>query len=183
MSDLDDLRDLLGVPPYRGTPVDWDAASNELGARIPRDFRAMVDAFGPGQIGNDTVLLQPWAADGNFDQVAVHQERRRGLETIWEAETHSPPVFRTKPDVFDEPGVHPVLWAYSGLGFYLHWVARPDQDPASWQIALDSARGSDWEFHPGTATGFLLGLLRGRTSSKHLAYLENAEQHTFTPAS
>ncbi|WP_327115764.1 hypothetical protein OHB12_02555 [Nocardia sp. NBC_01730] len=182
MSDLDDIRDILGIQPYRGAPTDWEAASQALGVSIPGDFRALVNALGPGLIGNDTILLQPYATDENYDQVLIHQERMRGLETIWEEETHDPPELRNKPTIFDEPGVRPVLWAYSGLGFYLHWVARPDTDPASWQIAFESARGEDWEFHPGTATSFLLRLLRGQEPSKYLDYLQHPEQHSFTPA-
>jgi hypothetical protein len=182
MSDLDDIRDLLGVQPYRRTPTDWEAASQALGASIPSDFRALVNAFGPGLIGNDTVLLQPYATDKNYDQVLVHQERMRGLEIIWEDEEDDDPEDQTKPLIFNEPGVRPVLWAYSSLGYYLHWAARRDTDPASWQIALESARGEDWEFHAGTATSFLLRLLRGQEPSKHLGYLQNAEQHSFTPA-
>lgn len=68
------------------------------------------------------------------------------------------------------------------VGFYLHWVTRSDTYPASWQIALESARGEDWEFHPGTATSFLLRLLRGQEPSKYPDYLQNAEKHFFTPA-
>ncbi|MEV0362693.1 hypothetical protein [Nocardia fusca] len=182
MRDLEEIRDILGVPPYRGAPTDWEAAGQALGATIPRDFRTLVDAFGPGMIGNDTLLLQPYATDQDYDQVLIHQERMRGLEITWEDETHSPPEFRAKPAIFDEPGVRPVLWACSGLGFYLYWVARPDTDPAAWQIAFESARGEDWQFHSGTATSFLLRLLRGRESSKYLDYLQNVEQHSFTPA-
>ncbi|MEU4344192.1 hypothetical protein AB0H00_23520 [Nocardia sp. NPDC023852] len=74
MSGLDDIRDLLGVQPYRSTPTDWEAASQALGASIPGDF------------------------------------------------------------------------------------------------------------HAGTATSFLLRLLRGQEPSKYLGYLQNAEQHSFTPA-
>lgn len=181
MSDLDDLRDLLDAPPYQGPSPDWEAASAAIGARIPDDFRALVNAFGPGHIGNGTVLLAPGAPDRDYDQIAVHQERRAGMEAIWEDELEDPPEERTKPAVFDEPGVQPILWAYSNLGYYLHWVARPGQDPASWQIALDVARGSEWEFHPGTATRLLLSLLRGQTSSRYLGYLQNSEQHSFTP--
>lgn len=182
MSDLDDLRDLLGAPAYNGPSFDWEAASGALGASIPGDFRALVNAIGQGLIGNDTVLLAPGASDYDYKQIAVHQERRTCLETIWEDEADGPPEFRFKPAVFNEPGVEPILWAYSSLGYYLYWVAKPGQDPASWQITLDVARGAEWEFHPGTATKFLLALLRGQTSTEYLEYLQNTEQHTFTPA-
>ncbi|MEV6322461.1 hypothetical protein AB0M45_14895 [Nocardia sp. NPDC051787] len=182
MSDLDDIRDILGVPMYHGARTDWEAVSQALGACVPGDFRELVDAFGPGMIGNDTVLLQPYATDEDYDQVLIHEERMRGLESIWEDETHSLPEFRTKPTVFDEPGVRPVLWAYSSLGLYLYWLAEPDVDPDSWQILVEQARGCDWEFHPGTATSFLLRLLRGQEPSKYLDYLRHREQHFFTPA-
>ncbi|MEU5882236.1 hypothetical protein [Spirillospora sp. NPDC047279] len=182
MSDLDDLRDILGAEPYRGAPADWETAGQTLGASVPGDFRELVDAIGPGVIGDYTNLLQPYATDEDYDQVLIHQERTSGLETIWEAETHSPPEFRSRPEAFNEPGVRPILWAYSDLGPYLHWAARPGTDPASWQIAVETARGDHWEFHEGTATGFLLRLLRGQVPSTYLNYLHNPDQHTFTPA-
>jgi hypothetical protein len=181
MSDLDDLRALLGAPSYRGPAFDWEAASGAVGARIPNDFRALVDAVGPGRIGGDLVLLAPGAPDPDYDQIALHRERRAGLDAIWEDEAEDPPEERSKPAVFDEPGVEPVLWAYSELGYYLHWVAKSGEDPASWQIALDVARGGEWEFHSGTATRLLLTLLRGQTASRYLGHLQNTERHTFTP--
>jgi hypothetical protein len=182
MTDIDDLRDLLGAPAYSGPPFNWEAASAAIGANIPADFRSLVNAFGPGDIGTDVVLLAPGHPDSDYDQIGVHRERRAGLAEIWETELDGPPEFISKPAVFNEPGVEPVLWGYSTLGYYMYWVAKPGQDPASWQLALDVARDGSWEFHSGPVTSFLLGLLRGQITSRHLYFLSETEQHTFTPA-
>jgi hypothetical protein len=182
MSDLDELRALLGVEPYRGGPADWQAASRTLGATVPNDFRELVDAAGPGTIGHDTLLLQPFAANQDFDQIRRHRARMEDLEFLWEDEEQDPPEERTKPEVFNEPGVRPVLWATSGLGFNLFWVARDDTDPAAWQIAVEPARGGQWEFLPGPATNLLLRLLRGEVFTQYLTTLAAPEQHYFTPA-
>ncbi|WP_327101016.1 hypothetical protein OIE68_20845 [Nocardia vinacea] len=64
----------------------------------------------------------------------------------------------------------------------MSWVARDDADPSTWQIAVEPARGGQWEFHPATATNLLLRLLRGQAASLYLRSLRNAEQHSFTPA-
>ncbi|MFG3342532.1 hypothetical protein [Glycomyces sp. NPDC048151] len=182
MTDLDELRALLGAPRYTGPAFDWDAASDALGATIPADFRALLDTLGPGLIGNDTLLLAPGASHPSYDQIAMHRERRAGLDEIWEFEAEDPPEERSKPAVLDEHGVEPILWASSGLGYYLHWIAVPGQDPATWRIAVDIARGGEWEFLPGTATELLLGLLSGKTDSFYLGYLRKPEQHRFSPA-
>jgi hypothetical protein len=179
MSDVDEIRSILGFEPYRGEPIDWDAAGLELGATVPGDFRELIDAAGSGKIGNDTLLLRPFAPDRRFDQIARNQRRLRELETIWENEAEYVPDELTKPTVFNEPGVRPVLWATSGLGFNLFWIARDDTPPSSWRIAVEPARGGMWQFHDGTATNFLLRLLRGEEPSRFLYYLEDADQHFF----
>ncbi|WP_327115808.1 hypothetical protein OHB12_02670 [Nocardia sp. NBC_01730] len=181
MSDLDDIRDILGFEPYRGAPIDWEAASQALGARIPSDFRELINATGAGKIGYDTLLLQPFAINTNYDQIRRHHEWIRDLEIIWEEEKDFDPEDQTKPLIFNEPDIRPILWGASGLGFNLYWVARNDTDPSTWQIAVEPARGGQWEFHPGTATNLLLRLLRGEAASLYLRSLCTAEQHFFTP--
>lgn len=181
MTDLDDLRTLLGAPAYGGA-TDWNAAARELGAAVPTDFRELLDAFGSGRIGHDTLLLRPFAPDGNFDQIVRHRERLEDLEMIWEDEAELVPDEITKPAEFDQLGVRPMLWAASGLGFYLYWIACDDTAPDLWRIAVEPARGGIWETHPGTATNLLLRLLRGETTTRFLHSLQDAEQHYFTPA-
>lgn len=182
MSDIDEIRDIIGFAPYRGEPVDWEAAGHALGATVPEDFRALVDAAGPGKIGRDTLLLQPFAADQNYDQVRRQRKRLQNLQIIWEDEAEDPPEEQTKPAVFNERGVKPVVWAASGLGFYLYWVVREDTAPSTWEIAVEPARGGQWEFLPGTATNLLLQLLRGEVFTQYLATLAVPDQHAFTPA-
>lgn len=180
MSDIDDIRSILGFEPYRGAPIDWDAASTEIGATIPRDFRELVNATGAGTIGHDTLLLRPFATDPNFDQVRRHHRQTRNLALIWEDEEQDDPEDRTRPEVLYEPGVRPILWGASGLGYYMYWVAREGTDPESWQIAVDPARYGPWEIHPGTATKFLLRLLRGEVNTQYLHSLAKTEHHYFT---
>lgn len=182
MTDVDDIREILGAAPYAGAPVDWDAASAALGANVPQDYRTLINTLGPGLIGHDLVLPQPFAANPNYDQVRRHQERTNGLQKIWEDEAQGPPVFRTKPAVFDRPGVKPVLWASSGLGNYLYWIADPSADPSTWDTAVDSARGEEWEFFSGPATSVLLRVLRGQEETDYLEALAEQEEHFFTPA-
>lgn len=182
MSDLDDIRDILGFEPYRGAPIDWEAACQTIGATIPSDFRELIDATGAGKIGYDTLLLQPFAINTNYDQIHRHREQMRNLAVIWEDEENVDPEDRTKPLIFNEPGIRPILWGASGLGYYLYWVAREGADPSTWQIAVEPARWGQWEFHSGTATNLLLRLLRGETTTRYLSSLRNTEQHSFTPA-
>lgn len=182
MSDADEIRSLIGAQAYQGPPIDWDAANRALGVSIPADFRELVDAIGPGRIGHDTLLLAPFAAAVNYEQIGRHRLRAEELEMIWEDELEFVPDEITKPEIFNEPGVRPVLWADSGLGFYLYWVVREGTAPSSWEIAVEPARSGTWEFLPGPATSALLRLLRGEIPSRYLSSLQDAEQHYFTPA-
>ncbi|MEV6325399.1 hypothetical protein AB0M45_30120 [Nocardia sp. NPDC051787] len=182
MSELDDIRDILGFEPCRGAPIDWEAASQALGATIPDDFRALINATGTGRIGYDTLLLRPFAVNANYDQIRCHHKRMRDLEVIWEDEEQNDPEDQSKPLIFNEPGVRPILWGRSGLGFYFYWVARDDTDSSKWQIAVEPARYGQWEIHPGTATNLLLRALRGDVTTLYLSSLRDAEQHFFTPA-
>lgn len=183
MSDIEAIRDILAAPPYQGPPVDWEAASRALGAPVPHDFRELVDTLGPGLIGHDTLLLQPFAAHPGFDQIRTQRERTEALAEIWEDEKNYPddPELPTKPAVFDEPGVRPIVWGASGLGFYLWWIAREDTDPASWGTALEQSRGGEWEFHDGNATSILKGALTGELDTFYMENLREAEQHFFSP--
>ncbi|MEV3934829.1 hypothetical protein AB0K52_02440 [Glycomyces sp. NPDC049804] len=182
MSDADEIRSLIGAGTRQGPPIDWEAPNRALGVTIPADFRELVDAIGPGRIGHDTLLLAPFATPVYLDQVGRHFQRAEELEMIWEDELEFVPDELTKPEVFNEPGVRPVLWAASSLGFNLYWTVREGTDPASWQIAVDPARSGTWEFLPGPATSALLKLLRGELPTRYLFSLQDAEQHYFTPA-
>ncbi|HEY1175206.1 MAG TPA: hypothetical protein VGF17_03545 [Phytomonospora sp.] len=181
--DIAVITAVLGIEPRERPPVDWAAASAELGAGIPADFRALIDAVGPGRIGHDTLLLAPFAADGNYDQLDTQRERTEALATIWADEAdYDDPEFISKPAVFDEPGVRPIIWGASGLGFYLWWIARDGTDPSTWGTALEQSRGGEWEFHTGNATSILRGALTGELDTFYMDSLRDDEQHYFTPA-
>jgi hypothetical protein len=49
--DLDALARLIGSPPRRTAQADWTAVQRTLGLRLPADFVAFADAYGPIDLG------------------------------------------------------------------------------------------------------------------------------------
>ncbi|CAL9328934.1 hypothetical protein SUDANB105_00031 [Streptomyces sp. enrichment culture] len=60
MSSLDQLKSLLGTPPGRQPgPDDWAEVEQYVGAALPDDFNAFLDAYGSGVLSDELVVLHP----------------------------------------------------------------------------------------------------------------------------
>ncbi|WP_331743705.1 hypothetical protein [Kitasatospora sp. NBC_01300] len=58
---LEQLRTLLGEPSCwgRATPAIWEASERYLGFRLPADFKAFLDLYGPGSVDGYLTIDRP----------------------------------------------------------------------------------------------------------------------------
>ncbi|MFI6358709.1 hypothetical protein ACIBJF_40310 [Streptomyces sp. NPDC050743] len=71
-----ELRAVLRVPELAtgARQVDWNAAEKALGMALPSDYKSFIDSFGPGALGDITVVA-PYGPPG-FDLFALLEKKR-----------------------------------------------------------------------------------------------------------
>ncbi|WP_326807699.1 hypothetical protein OHB04_16320 [Streptomyces sp. NBC_01775] len=96
-------------------PVDWPAVETWLGLRLPRDYKALVDASGPLDLGEYLWVHAPCAQEGRFDYGEwlrdTHRETRVAAR---EATSSGPPSFHPAPGGL-------LAWAETRGGATLFW--------------------------------------------------------------
>ncbi|MBM7173935.1 SMI1/KNR4 family protein, partial [Streptomyces sp. G44] len=127
--------DLVGPPPDPVPAVDWAAVEAWLEVPLPADYKALVSAYGPAEIGDpggsrSVRLHTPCvSADGRYDFAA------------WVLETHRhsairPHMFTKEQRRFlpDEGGL--LAFATTSGGDHLFWDTSVSKDPDEWPVVL-----------------------------------------------
>jgi hypothetical protein len=141
-------------PPLRAQrrrPVDWTRVESELGARLPSDYRELIDDRGAGVLadvvirapGGQHLELTSWLA-GLADMVAALRSVTCG---------HFPPAFYPEPG-----GILP--WGEVDGGHVVGW-ATIHPDPDRWPVVVLSPTWEQLTLYGVTATGYLLARLPG----------------------
>ncbi|MEU7044429.1 SMI1/KNR4 family protein [Streptomyces varsoviensis] len=132
-----------------------------LGARLPEDYKQIVEAYGGGVFDETIWLLEPDCADEDYDLVAQQKERDEVFAELWG-------VGEPKPAELEADGARVIPWAaIEGSGHYLYWLVRPGQQPEEWTVMLNEGRGPEWERHPLGCAEFLVGVLAGEVESRY----------------
>ncbi|MFF8654478.1 SMI1/KNR4 family protein [Streptomyces huasconensis] len=129
--------DLVGPPPDPVPAVDWAVVEAWLEVPLPADYKALVSAYGPAEIGGpgrpdapSVRLHTPCvSADGRYDFAA------------WVLETHRhsairPHMFTKEQRRFlpDEGGL--LAFATTSGGDHLFWDTSVSKDPDEWPVVL-----------------------------------------------
>jgi len=122
VNELAAVRELAGPPPPGVRPVDWTGVHARLGFALPSDYRAFIDAYGPGTFG-DIRIAAP-GAPGEMDLLALlgrkYDQVRYLPRTEWE------------PPYYPEPGGAVCCGETTG-GYTIGWApVRPD--PNQWTV-------------------------------------------------
>ena len=154
MTALDDLLRLVPPPPGV-TPVRWDGVVLPGGAPPPADYRALVDAYGPGRFDGFLWVLQPSSSNRYLDlgyQTGAQLDALRVLRDEGEE----------IPFELDDPATHAIAWAMTDNGDVVWWRRAPGAPPEAWTVAVTDSRGPYWDAYDGPATRFLHDVLTRR---------------------
>jgi hypothetical protein len=142
--DSGGLAKLVGFANRRVRVVDWGPAESRLGVSLPSDYKAFIEAFGPGTFG-DIRIAAPDSAGG-------------GLFALWER-TAAVAAGRHRREaegpVFPAPGGM-IPWGGTADGWTFCW-APVGTDPDVWGVvcAMPELRG--FEYRPNLGfSSFLL---------------------------
>ena len=144
------------IPPAR-TPLlvpDWADIERRLGLRLPLDYRRLVETYGQGSFDRFLWVLQPSETNQNLDLVRQHGTQLDALRALRDSG-------EAMPFGVEESAEELVPWAVTDNGDVCHWVVSASDDPNEWSVAVNEARGSQWESFGLTATEFLVAVLSG----------------------
>ncbi|MFD3993160.1 histone-like nucleoid-structuring protein Lsr2 [Streptomyces sp. NPDC058548] len=147
----------LCPPPDVVPPApDWSLAEGVLGMSLPRDYKELVAAYGPGQFCRFLTLYQPGALSEWVDLTGpMPALLREQLDAGRSTDAHrrgAPPC-----------GTEDLLaMGVTGNGHYLFWDTRPRDAPDRWTVAVTERLGAPWFTYSGSVTAFLVDVL-GRT--------------------
>ncbi|MEU9108104.1 SMI1/KNR4 family protein [Streptomyces xanthophaeus] len=148
---LDRLRSLLGEPECWGwaRPQLWEAAEDFLGCRLPEDYKAFLDLYGPGSFDGLFWLGRP--TDGT----------REELERLWSMSGR--PSHDEDPERYPFP-FHPqegglIEWGGDESAAMYYFLAE-EPDPADWRIVVETECG-EWHEAAGPFSEFLLHCVEG----------------------
>ncbi|MGH3756422.1 SMI1/KNR4 family protein [Actinophytocola sp.] len=148
-ADLDELTALATTRGELAGQATWRRA-------VPRDYRGLIEAIGPGTLGGVLRLLVPDGPAG-FDASAEEDERLAGIgdaEHYSDAFTYDHPI----PQPLGRLGMR--LWGAFSSGETCWWLpAWPN--PNSWPVVVCGSDGMTWQRLPWPATGFLRRWLAG----------------------
>jgi hypothetical protein len=146
----------------RGTPVAWEEVESRLGTLLPADYKAFVDRYGTGAIGDFLWVLTPGTTNrflNLFDKGNVMLEGYRQLRTTWPREY----PFATYPE---KNGLLP--WGVTDNGDELYW--RTIQAPEHWPTVVIS-KGAPHEEFQLPLGDLVAGWITGRIRSAAFAEL------------
>ncbi|WP_049565148.1 SMI1/KNR4 family protein [Streptomyces sp. SBT349] len=146
-SGLDKLKAWLGEPEHwgRARPRLWEASERYLGVRLPSDYKAFLDLYGPGAVDGYLSLHRPTGT------ARAEQERLWSCET-WRRARRSAPGLFPYPFHPEEGGL--IAWGYDEHGGSYFFLAR-EPDPDQWGIVAAGEEG-EWYETAGTFTDFLV---------------------------
>lgn len=151
MTSLSELIELC-PPPSEAPPVDWSDAENTLGLRLPQDYKDLAATYGPGAFCGFIRIYHPLGATQWVNLTgSMPATIRAQLQHALDRGTSIP----HRPDQLFAVGV-------TDNGNYLFWITDEQQDPNTWRVTVNEARGPRWYTFDGTLTDFLTAALSGR---------------------
>lgn len=149
---------LVPPPADAGREIDWDAVEAGLGTRLPRDYKALVEIYGPGFFDNFLTVFQPVTP---FLTIELAYQAKRSAEIL------------ARPELMPVAG--------TDNGDRLYWVREPAGEPDAWTITGNGARNTKWPRFPGGLTAFLHAVLSGEVRFEIFPDAFPSRAPVFTP--
>ncbi|WP_052768619.1 SMI1/KNR4 family protein [Streptomyces humi] len=151
------LEELLRlVPPPTDAPraaVDWERVEDELGVRLPDDYKRLSERYGPGDFDGFMTILHPHS---QFWPTRLAGAAERAAELL----EQMPESLRKRvPYDID----HLLAAGKTDNGDTIYWVTEPDHAPDEWTVTANGARNTKWSHFEGGMVEFLVAILSGTT--------------------
>ncbi|MGW5349070.1 hypothetical protein ACWERV_00940 [Streptomyces sp. NPDC004031] len=177
--DIEDFARVAGVRPLAGEALPWGPASAAVDVTLPADYRAFVDAFGPGELYGRLAVGTPGPLRDGSDGTAALRAYLADATTLCDALRG---LRLEYPDAFPYP-FHPepgglLPWGGGISGEQLFWLRRPGTAPEEWPVVVwDKAQ---WrEYPPGMVT--LMRLAASGADDFLRALFYDADAPVWTP--
>ncbi|WP_394830011.1 SMI1/KNR4 family protein [Pendulispora rubella] len=131
------------APSAAPIPVDWGAVESWLGLRLPADYKALVSAYGPLDIGEHIWLHMPCAVAGLFE----YHEWLTKNHKYCRAVARDAPA-RGKPAVFHPAAGGLLLWGETRQSSFLFWDTSASDNPDEWPVVSFSVSAADQNVVP-----------------------------------
>ncbi|WP_344590283.1 hypothetical protein [Actinomadura vinacea] len=127
---MNEFAALFGPPQAEPVTVDWNAVESWLGLPLPSDYKALVTAYGPLDIGEAIWLHTPCALPGRFDYGEWLKTTHRDCRILSRS---APP--------YEPPAFHPaqgglLAWGTTRSASYLFWDTSASADPDEWPVVI-----------------------------------------------
>jgi len=171
MEGLDDLVSLVSPPDSIRIVVDWDAVEADLGTRLPKDYKAVIDTYGPGTFDDFLSVFQPVTP---FLTIELAYQSRRSAEIL--------NYLQDQAHEFIPFALADLLAvACTDNGDTIYWVKEPSDEPDSWTITGNAARNTTWPCFSGGLAAFLYEVLSSRLRYPIFPDDFPGQQPRFTP--
>jgi hypothetical protein len=144
------------IPPVRPQLPEpsWTPIEEQLGLRLPRDYKRLVEAYGGGSFDGFLWVLQPFGRAASLDLLCQRSVRLEALRTLRAAGEEVPFGVEDNQEEL-------VPWAITDNGDVCYWVTSSSEDPDRWVTAINEARGPRWSTFDLSASELLLAVLSG----------------------
>jgi SUKH superfamily protein len=150
------IEQLLAVltPPrnlFENTGAPWPIIEEEVGLRLPDDYKSFIMTYGSGRISRFLWVLNPFSANRNINLMSQVEKRLQSLRTLNRDFGERCPysLFPVKG------GLLPC--AITDNGDVVYWIT--DGQPSYWRIVVNEARGPRYELFEDGLVSFLVRLL------------------------
>ncbi|MEV6303419.1 hypothetical protein AB0M02_28680 [Actinoplanes sp. NPDC051861] len=157
---LQEILDMVGRTPA-GVAVARRPVEEALGVALPADFRALAEAFPPGQFQTFLRILHPAESRSPADYRAVIA----GYADVLRDQPAAGAVYPEKG------GLMP--WGVVGLSPVLCWLTE-DDDPERWPVVVCGNGDDQWRRYDMSATEFVTAVLTEPATVPELAHVTSA---------
>jgi hypothetical protein len=160
---IDSLLNVLKVPGngrVAHTSDEWSRVENELGTKLPGDYKQFINRFGTCRLCDFIWVFDPFSKNQHLN---LHTQVQRILEGMQ--------VLQQK---FEEERQYPLYpqrggllpWGTTDNGDNLFWLTSGS--PEEWAIILNESRSPFYEQYTGDMSHFLLLAVTGQLTSSIL---------------
>jgi hypothetical protein len=151
------IDDLLAVVPVgdAGSPVavDWVQVEENLGYRLPNDYKDLVARYGEGCFSQFIHIYQPVSS---LDAIDLGVQQGKSLWALRYLRDEGEDI----PYRLDEPA-ELLTFGRTDNGDIFFWHCDPLGSPEDWTVLVKEPRGDDWFGYRGGVTKFLADVVSG----------------------
>ncbi|ARU54294.1 hypothetical protein OLMES_0187 [Oleiphilus messinensis] len=158
MSNIENLKHILNPPldPLE-TDTDWDPVENQLGIKLPQDYKDFITSYGTGSVDSFLWIFNPFSKNQNINLFKCLETYREVFEYL-DKNTSEIAIFSLFPAA---RGLLP--FAATDNGDVLFWLV--DGDPENWSIVINDARQDEYEKFDVSLVAFLTDILSNKLKS------------------